>query len=175
MTDLVEVPPQRRHSGVARFVNCLVQLCAIIPCSLAALVLRAVMARLFFVSGQTKIDGPKHPLKDLDYSLTLPVQVRDETIRLFEAKFAATYLNPKVMAYLVSYAEFLLPILLILGLATRFSALALIFLVILMDQYLDPGAFWSLHIYWYAILLVLLSCGAGVVSVDYLIRRLYDR
>lgn len=175
MTDMVEVPPQRPHSGLARFVNCLVQLCAIVPYSLAALTLRLVMARIFFVTGQTMVDGPKHPLKDIDYSLTLPAQVREETFRMFEAKLAGTPLPPTVMAYVVSYADFILPILLVLGLATRFTALALILLVVFIDQFLEPGTFWSLHIYWYAILLVLLSGGAGIVSVDYLIRRLYDR
>lgn len=175
MTDMVEVPPQRPHSRSARFLNCLVQLCALIPYSLAALVLRIVMARVFFVTGQSMVDGPKHPLKDIDYSLTLPTQVREETFRMFEAKLSGTPLSPTVMAYIVSYADFILPILLVLGLATRFSAFALIFLVIFIDQYLEPGTFWSLHIYWYAILLVLMSCGAGIVSVDYLIRRLYDR
>jgi putative oxidoreductase len=175
MTDMVEVPPQRKHSGVARFINCLVHLCSIVPYSLAALVLRVVMARIFFVTGQAMIDGPKHPLKDIDYSLTLPTQVREETFRMFEAKLAGTPLSPTCAAYVVSYAEFILPILLVLGLATRFTALALIFLVIFIDQYLEPGTFWSLHIYWYAILLMLMSGGAGIVSVDYLIRRLYDR
>lgn len=175
MTDLVEVPPERPHSSTARTINTLIQLCAAIPYALVALVLRVLMARLFFMSGQQKIDGPKYPLKDFDVALTLPAQIRDDTLRLFEAKFANTALAPKLMAYAVGYAEFVLPILLLLGLATRFSALALILLVVLMDQYLDPGVFWSLHVYWYAILLVLLSSGAGLVSVDYLIRRLYDR
>jgi putative oxidoreductase len=175
MTDMVEVPPQRPHSSFARFVNCLVQLCAIVPYSLAALVLRLVMARIFFVTGQAMIDGPKHPLKDIDYALTLPVQVREETFRMFEAKLAGTPLSPTVMAYIVSYADFILPILLVLGLATRFAALALIFLTIFIDQYLEPGTFWSLHVYWYAILLMLMSGGAGILSVDYLMRRLYDR
>jgi putative oxidoreductase len=175
MTDMVEVPPQRPHSNSARFIDNLVHLCAIVPYSLAALVLRLVMARIFFVTGQEMIDGPKRQLKDIDYALTLPAQVREETFRMFEAKLADMPLSPKLLAYLVSYADFVLPILLVLGLATRFTALALIFLVIFIDQYLEPGTFWSLHIYWYAILLMLMSGGAGIVSVDYLIRRIYDR
>lgn len=175
MTDLVEVPPRRPHSGLARFIDVLIQLCAIVPYALTALVLRLVMARLFFVAGQDLIDGPRRQLKDIDYALTLPMSVREETFRLFETRLADTHLSPTVMAYVVSYAEFVLPILLVLGLATRFTTLALVLLVILMDQYLAPGQFWSLHIYWYAILLVLLSCGAGLVSIDRVIRHFYDR
>jgi putative oxidoreductase len=175
MTDLVEVPPQRPHSGAARIIDSLVHLCAIIPYSLVALVLRLVMARIFFVTGQEMIDGPKQRLKDIDYALTLPAQIREEAFRMFEAKLAGTPLSPKFVAYVVSYADFILPILLVLGLATRFTALALILLVVFIDQYLEPGTFWSLHIYWYAILLMLMSGGAGIISVDYLIRRLYDR
>lgn len=178
MTDIVVVPPppaQHSHSAVARFIDCLVHLCGIVPYALTALVLRVVMGTRFFVTGQERIDGPKHALKDIDYALTLPLRVKDETFNAFESAFGGTLLPPKCMAYIVSYAEFALPILLVLGLATRFTALALIFLVILLDQFLAPGQFWSLHIYWYAILLVLLSCGAGLISVDWIIRYFYDK
>ncbi len=175
MTDMVEVPPPRPHSSTARFIDCMVQVCAIVPYSLAALVLRVVMARVFFATGQEMIDGPKRQLRGYDYALTLPAQVRDETLRLFETKFADSPFSPKLMAYVVSYADFILPILLVLGLATRFAAVALVLLVVLIDRYLEPGTFWSLHIYWYAIFLVLMSGGAGAISFDYVIRQFYDR
>jgi putative oxidoreductase len=170
---MVEVPPERPHSGTARLIDRLVHLCAIIPYSAVALVLRLVMARTFFVSGQEMVDGARFSLGGYDFSLPFPL--RDEALRVYETVFAASNIPSKLIAYAASFAEFLLPALLVIGLATRFSALALILLTVMLGQYITPGQFWPLHVYWYAILLVLLSCGAGTVSADYLIRRFYER
>ncbi len=174
MSDLVEVPPQRPHSGTARLIDRLIQICALVPYALVALALRAVMARLFFTTGQEIVDGPKWPVA-FDYVVTVPARIRQDTLSLFDTRLSDTPLPAKLIAYVVGYADFAVPVFLILGLATRFVSLALMLLVALFDLYLEPGTFWSLHVYWYAILLVLLSCGAGAVSADYLIRRVYDR
>ena len=174
MTDMVEVPPQRTHSRAARTVDCMVKICALVPYALVALGLRTLMARVFFYPGQDMIQGPKYPQEGMAYAITLPVYVREETVKLFEQRFADTPLSPKLIAYVVAYAEFVLPILLVIGLATRFTAFALLLLTALIDRYLAPDAFWSLHIYWYAILLVLLSAGPGMISADYLVRRNYE-
>jgi putative oxidoreductase len=111
----------------------------------------------------------------MSYEITLPLFVRGETVQMFEQKLAGSPVPAKVAAYAVVYGEFVLPILLLVGLGTRFAALALIGLTVFFDQVLAPGSFWTLHIYWYAILLVLLSCGPGIISFDYLVRRAYER
>lgn len=175
MTDLVDVPVRPPHSAFSVAVDGLIRVCAILPYMLVGFILRAAIARPFFLSGQAMVDGPKIPFGDTGFVLTIPVQLREEILRLFENRLDGTGLSAKTMAYLVCGAEILLPILLILGLATRFTALALIVLVIALDQYLEPGMFWSVHIYWYAILLVLVSLGAGAISLDRVIRYFYDR
>jgi hypothetical protein len=38
-----------------------------------------------------------------------------------------------------------------------------------------PALWWSTHVYWIAILLTLISLGAGTISIDALIRTLYRR
>jgi hypothetical protein len=55
-TDVAARPPSR--SIIALIVDKLVRLCAVIPYALVAFGLRVVMARVFFLSGQTKIEGP---------------------------------------------------------------------------------------------------------------------
>ncbi len=175
MTDTIEGPVRRPHSALTVAIDSIIRLVGVVPYMIVALVLRLVVARPFFLSGQSRIDGPQWLIPNLDIPVTLPAHLRPETFSTFETALAVTGFSAKTMAYVVTYAEFALPILLVLGLATRFTALALIALMIFIDRYLAPDAFWSLHIYWYAILLVLMSCGAGTLSVDRIIRYFYDR
>ncbi len=167
----------RPRSLVGLVVESFVAACTFIPYALVALVLRLAIARVFFLSGQAKIEGPRVPLnvQDFDLSVILPLQVKAQTFTLFASKFAAVPVPPMLAAYLVSGAEFLLPILLVLGLATRFAALALLIMTTMIQLYVLPGALWSVHIYWASILLVLLSLGPGQISVDHVIRFLSRR
>ena len=68
---------------------------------------------------------------------------------------------PALAAYLVGGAEFLLPIMLVLGFGTRFAALGLLVVTALIQLYVLPEALWTAHVYWASILLVLLSRGPG--------------
>jgi putative oxidoreductase len=48
-------------------------------------------------------------------------------------------------------------------------------MTVLIQVYVMPEALWSVHIYWAAILLVLLSRGPGQISVDHIIRFIARR
>jgi putative oxidoreductase len=169
----------RSGSVIALIIAKLVALCAVIPYALVAIGLRFVIARVFFLSGQTMIDGPEIPITGfgpgVDFSVVLPVAIKDATFQIFQTQFAALPMSPTVAAYLFSYAEFVLPICLIVGFATRFSALGLLVLTVLISVYVIPDAFWSSHVYWVAILMVLMSVGPGAVSIDAIIRYVYER
>ena len=84
-------------------------------------------------------------------------------------------LSPTVAAYLFSYAEFILPICLIIGFATRFASLGFLVMTALVSIYVMPDALWTTHVYWVSILMVLLSVGTGAVSIDALIRYVYEK
>jgi putative oxidoreductase len=58
----------------------------------------------------------------------------------------------------------------VLGFGTRFAALGMLIMTALIQIYVMPQALWSVHIYWASILMVLLSLGAGQISVDAIIR-----
>lgn len=182
MSVLAESPPSRSTFLIGSIIDKLILLCAIVPYALVALGLRLVIARAFFLDGQSKIDGPTVPLDlggvtggFLPQTVVLPAQVKDATFQLFQTQYAALPLPSALAANLFTYAEFVLPVLLVLGFATRFASALLLAMTVLLSLYVMPQAFWSLHVYWAAILLVLMSLGAGAISVDFGIRKLYEK
>jgi putative oxidoreductase len=168
---------RRSRSVIGLTVDSFVSACAFMPYALVALALRLVMARLFFHDGQTRISGPRFSLSvyNFDFPVVLPLQVKTETFGAFLTQYAAVPLPPVLGAYLVSYAEFILPIMLVLGLGTRFAALGLLIMTALIDVSVVPQALWTAHIYWAAILMVLLSLGAAQISFDHVIRFIAKR
>ena len=100
----------------------------------------------------------------------LPAEIKPSTFELFQTQYAALPMPPTVAAYLFTYAEFVLPICLVLGFATRLSALALLVMTVLIQVYVVPEALWTAHVYLFAILMVLMSVGPGAISLDALIR-----
>lgn len=168
---------RRSRSIIGLTIDSFVSACAFIPYALVAIVLRLVMARVFFLDGQTRIEGPRVPLnvQDFDFSVVLPLQVKVETIGAFLTQYAALPVSPVLGAYLLSYAEFILPICLLLGFGTRIAVLGMLIMTALIQIYVAPDALWSVHVYWAAILLVLLSRGPGPISVDAIIRFIARR
>jgi putative oxidoreductase len=169
----------RRSATAAGRVEKLARLCALVAYALVGLGLRLVMARVFFISGQAKIEGPGVPIHwstgGIDFSVTLPAGIKETTFQLFERQYADLPMAPGVAAYVFSYTEFALPICLLLGFATRFAAVGLLALTMLLQVYVAPAMWWSLHVYWVSILMVLVLCGPGAISVDALIRTIYRR
>ena len=163
---------RRSRSVTGLIVDGFIALCSFIPYALVGLGLRLLMAREFFLDGQTLISGPRlsQSVYGFDLSVVLPMQVRAETISNFVAQYGALPVPPMLAAYVVSYAEFILPIMLLIGFGTRFAALALLVMTGAIDFYVMPQALWVDHIYWGAILLVLLSRGPGALSIDHFIK-----
>jgi len=67
-----------------------------------------------------------------------------------------------------------MPPLLVLGFATRFAAMALFGMTLVIEIFVFPEA-WPTHIQWAAMLLVLMGRGAGSLSLDALIQRWLKR
>lgn len=161
----IEANVRASRAGVAAFVDSLIY-------SFIALALRVVIARVFFLDGQARVEGPRLPLNvwDLDFSLVLPLQVKAVTFSDFMSRYTDIPFPPALSAYLFSYAEFLLPIMIVVGLGTRFAALGLLMLTAVMQVWMMPDALFTAHIYWMSILAVLLSLGPGQISLDHIIR-----
>lgn len=123
---------------------------------LIALVSRVAIGSVFWISGRTKVEG----------WLTLT----DTTFLLFREDYALPLIPPEAAAYLATWAEHLFPALLVLGLATRLSALALLGMTAVIQVFVYPAA-WPTHLSWAAPLLYLLGQGAGRWSLDHALQR----
>jgi putative oxidoreductase len=93
---------------------------------------------------------------------------------LFRDEYKVPLLDPAVAARIAMIPELTIPIFLFLGLATRLVTLPLLGMIAVIQTSVYPNAFQD-HLVWGAILLLLLTRGPGVFSVDYLIERLVVR
>ena len=105
----------------------------------------------------------------LDLSFQIPTAIRDATFTLFENDYKLPLLSPNFAAYLSTFAEHIFPILLILGLFGRFSALALLGMTMVIQFFVFPDAWWTAHSYWCGLLLVIIAGGPGAFSLDQLL------
>jgi putative oxidoreductase len=177
MTDAAARPAASSPSMIASIRGKLFAFCAVVIYALVALGLRFVMARVFFLSGQAKIEGPSvlihWNVPALDFSVILPTQIKAATFQMFETQYAALPIPPAVASVLFTYAEFVLPICLVVGFASRVAALGLLVMTLLVQVYVLPAMWWPAHVYWVSILAVLVCVGPGAVSIDALIRLVY--
>jgi putative oxidoreductase len=168
----VSAPPARGLGGV---VAAAVAALSRIPESLVLLMARIAVAHAFWVSGQTKVSGPTVPLNlgFVDLSFIVPTGIKPATYYLFETQYSGVPLPPAVGAMISSVAETLLPIALVIGLGARFAALGLLIMTLVIQIYVFPDAWWTVHVYWATLLILIMARGAGAISIDYLIRRRY--
>ena len=123
--------------------------------ALLATVARVSMASLFLQSGRTKVDGWLH--------------VSDGAVELFRDEYKLPVLSPELAAHVSAYAEHLFPVLLVLGLFTRLSALALLGMTTVIEVFVYPDA-WPTHLSWAGLLLPLIALGGGKLSLDRLLK-----
>lgn len=100
----------------------------------------------------------------------LKYQSWEFTVKLFEEEYRVPLLDPKVAAGIATAQELTIPILLFLGLATRVATIPLLGMIAVIQLFVYPNAY-NEHLVWGSILVLLLTRGPGVVSVDYLIER----
>jgi putative oxidoreductase len=124
-----------------------------IPYSLVTLVARLAVASVFWRSGQTKVEG---------------FMIKDNTFFLFAEEYKVPLLPPDVAAYLTTIAEHVFSVLLIVGFASRLSALGLIFMTLVIQVFVYPSG-WPDHILWFSALLLIVARGPGAISVDHLL------
>ena len=96
------------------------------------------------------------------------------TVRLFQDEYRVPLLDPTLAARIAMVQELAIPILLFAGLATRVATLPLLGMIAVIQTFVYPNAY-NDHLTWSAILLLLLTRGAGVFSLDYLIDRYISR
>ena len=129
--------------------------------SLVQLVMRLALAVPFWRSGILKWDGF--------------LKLSDTAVTLFSDEFMLHlpggpyhFPAPAVMAFLSGCGEIMFPILLVLGLGTRFAALGLLFMTLIVELTVPDG--WPIHLTWAAMALGIMAWGPGRISIDHVVR-----
>jgi putative oxidoreductase len=131
-----------------------------LPESAVLVLARVALAGVFWRSGQTKVaEGTWF-------------QLTDTTYELFRTEYAGVPLPPEFAAVAANAGEHILPVLLVLGLFTRFSALGLLAMTMVIQVFVYPEAWWAEHSLWAALALVLVVRGGGMFALDPLLDRL---
>ena len=123
-----------------------------VPVALPQLLFRSGMGLVFWRSAQSKLAS------------------WDTTILLFQEEYKVPLLPPEFVAYLATTVELTTPVLLVLGLATRLGAAAMLGMALVIQLLVYPQNYPD-HLLWAGPLLYLILRGPGVLSLDHLIRR----
>jgi len=118
-----------------------------VPYAFLAIPLRIAVATVFWNSAMTKLAN------------------WETALDLFRDEYKVPLLPPELAAYIAVSIELTMPVLLILGLATRPAAFVLLGMTTVIEIFVYPQA-WPTHIQWAAMLLVLLCRGGGTWSLD---------
>lgn len=143
-----------------------------IPHSLIALIGRFSIAAVFWKSGQTKVQGFALDIVTGEFQFGLP-RLSDSVVELFRDEYRLPWLPPELAATAAAFAEHVFPVLILVGLATRVSALALLGMTLTIQLLVYPDAY-PTHGVWAAVLLFIIARGPGIFSIDHLIARRYD-
>jgi putative oxidoreductase len=144
--------PRENQAGIAHFAGAVIAHLERVPMALPEIVFRVAPALVFWRSAQTKLAN------------------WDLTVALFQDEYKVPVLPPELAAYLAVAVELAGPILLVLGLAARVGAAAMLGMTLVIQIFVYPQSYPD-HLLWAGPLLYLLLRGPGVVSIDHLIRR----
>ena len=160
MTDLSTSAAQAGNGPFSIIRRC-EGLIASIPDALPLLALRIALAVPFYKSGLTKWDGFLTLSNGARYLFT-----QEFRLHIFGAQYA--YPAPILMATLSGIAEIVFPVLLVLGLFTRFAAVALLAMIAVI-QLTVPEGWANFHLPWAAMALALAVYGGGPLALDRMI------
>lgn len=116
-------------------------------------VLRLVLAKIFFDSGMTKLDN------------------FEQAVFLFEYEYALPLISPTVAAFMAMIVEIGAPILLFLGLFTRYSALALLVMSMVIQFLVYTN---NEHYFWMLLSGLIMVKGSGKISLEYLLEKKFS-
>jgi putative oxidoreductase len=148
--------PSLPSGRIAEFPARALALLERVPVAIPQLLFRSGMGLVFWRSAQSKLAS------------------WDTTILLFQEEYRVPLLAPEIAAYLATTVELTTPILLALGLATRLGAAAMLGMALVIQLLVYPQNYPD-HLLWAGPLLYLILRGPGVLSLDHIIRRRFQR
>jgi putative oxidoreductase len=153
MTNMTLSPSMPRSGIPALFLRA-IALLERLPFAIAPLLMRFGIGLVFWRSAQTKLAS------------------WDTTLLLFREEYRVPLLPPEFAAYMATAVELTAPILLAIGLATRFGAAAMLGMTLVIQLFVYPQSYPD-HLLWAGPLVYLILRGPGALSIDHLIRRRY--
>jgi putative oxidoreductase len=153
MTTLMDHPAESRSGGLLSRLHAAMS--GLVPEPALAVLMRLGIAAPFLLSGRTKVEGV--------------LTVTDTTFYLFAEEYRVPLLPSELAAYAATYAEHLFPVLIIIGLGTRVSAVALLVMTLVIQLFVVPTG-WPTHLLWLAPLVYLIGRGPGPFSLDRLLK-----
>lgn len=154
--NLAPTHPTLRHGTHGWHVQLASRLEHWTPHSLLALIARVALAAIFWASGRTKVEGW--------FTIT------DGAYALFRDEYRLPLLSPDLATQLATAAEHVFPVLLVLGLFTRLSSLALLGMTLVIQFFVYPDA-WPTHLSWAGLMLYLAGRGGGRWALDHALLR----
>ena len=141
------------HSSFAIRLQHTIAILNRLPLSILQLMFRVAIAEVFWSSGLTKIAS------------------WDTTVALFRNEYMVPILPPEIAAVMSATFELSCSVLIVVGLATRLATLPLLGMTFVIEVFVYPE-FWSMHLMWATILLLLLTKGPGAFSLDHYAGRI---
>ena len=153
--DQARTAPSAVSHSISDKINGLFGLLSAIPHDAIALLARLSVGAVFWQSGLTKLDG---------------WGVSNSAVYLFQTEYKLPIIDPWIAAHLGTFCELFFPILLVVGLASRFAALALLGMTLVIEVFVYPDA-WPTHGTWAVCFLVVITRGPGIFSLDHFVAR----
>ncbi len=165
MNPFPTVPEKLTHTRIGCLIRDINKCFGRIPESLIAALGRFSIATVFWKSGQTKIEGFALDLIEGAHQSGWP-HLSDSAIVLFRDEYRLPFMSPEFAALSSAFAEHVFSVLILVGLATRFSAAALLIMTLIIQVFVYPDAY-PTHGTWATVLLYLMARGGGALSVDH--------
>ena len=153
---------------IKKLLNQVEKICLMLPDWFIILLSRFAVATVFWRSVQTKITGWEMLGQSFQF-----YNLSSSTFLLFQYEYDLPLLPYRLAAYAGTFAEFFLPVFLVLGLETRYAALGLLGVTVVIQFLVFPNA-WPTHILWVVPLLYIVKQGGGLVSIDHLLKLKYS-
>jgi putative oxidoreductase len=140
-----------------------------IPHDLIALLGRFSIAAVFWLSAQTKVEGFALNIVNGEWAIGWP-RLSDSAVDLFRDEYRLPLLPPEWAACIAAVGEHVFSALLLVGLASRFSALTLLVMTAVIQVFVYPDAY-ATHGVWATVLLWIVAQGPGTISLDHCLSK----
>jgi putative oxidoreductase len=146
---------------ISRILSPIDSLIASIPDFFVNIAMRLVIFKVFWTSVQTKITGATFAEQHFAFW-----NITENTFLKFYFDYSIPFVPTTLAAYMVTFGEFFFALMIFFGLLTRLAALGLFVITMVIQFYIYPDAWWTMHAFWAVILLYLMRFGGGIISLD---------